>query len=520
MRARNLSRPASVAACLVLLAWFLPACISSSDSAQPPPRVAGGALSPTASPLSRAGSSQQPTIISTAGPPTGIPSRVSHTRPPALLLADLKGQSEQLRVRPVDPISLTDLPDYAPFDFGRHVTAVSPDGRTMAVVLWPGSWSSGATLHLIDLVSWTDKTTNVTPIDQVNTLVFSPDGRALYWVNPTEHDPAHNLPRNFELYRYDLGSQTLTTVTKLPASFAPSELRLLRSGNSLAIYGLSTDAEERAEEPPHVIVVELVAGQIVADVRLDGIKAGQMPIPGARGDEPHYQLYAPGTAWDLDHNLLYIVHADTDTISVVDLARGKVVKQLAIHAKLSLADRIWHALVPAAAAKGLPETARRALLSRDGTRLYILGYHSEVTKLPNGAVDWQDRPLGLQVVATADGSELRRRDAPIGDMALSSDGRWLLLIGTGYGQDTSNGLYLLDAQRLEERAHLQQDGPYSLYGFSSDGRYAYISSAFGEPGGYWTSWTVRLQVWDLTSQHMVTERQFQGFGELIPVSEP
>jgi len=433
------------------------------------------------------------------------------------LLADLKQQSEQLRVRPVDPLSLADVPGYAPLDFGRHVATLSPDGRLMAVILWPSSSSAGATLHLIDLASWTDTTANLTPIDEVNTLIFGPDGKVLYWVNPTQHDAAHNMPRAFELYRYDLGSQRLTTVTTLPPSFIPSELRLLRSGSSLAIYGLATDAENRAEEPPHVLVVDLVADHILTDVRLESIKAGQMLMPTASGEEPHYQLYMPGTAWDLDHNLLYIVHADSDTITVVDVATGRIVKQLDIHPQLSLGDRVWQALIPTAEAKGLPETGRRALLSRDGTRLYIVGYRSEVTKLPTGEVDWQNRPLGLQVVATDDGSERRHFDLPIGEIALSPDGQWLLLIGEGYAQDQSNGLYLLDAQRLEEPAHLKREGSYSLWGFSPDGQYAYISSSFGNPGSYWTSWTVTLQVLDLKAHHIVTERESKGYGEVIPL---
>jgi hypothetical protein len=520
MQAQIFLRPAPIAVFFILLSLLLAACTSSSGTVQQALATHAPVLASTPTTSAPAPVTlPHPTMtIPTAASPTNSAARLPLARPPTLLLADLKQQSEQQRVRPIDPLSLADLPGYAPLDFGRHVATISPDGRVMAVILWPSSWSSGATLHLIDLASWTDTTANVIAIDEVNTLIFGPDGKVLYWVNPTQHDSAHNMPRTFELYRYDLASQTLTTVTTLPPSFIPSELRLLRSGSSLAIYGLPTDGENRAEEPPHVLVVDLVAAHILTDIRLDGIKAGQMLTPAASGEEPHYQLYAPGTAWDLALNLLYIVHADTDTITVVDLATGRIVKQLDIHPQLSLTDRVWQTLIPTAEAKGLPETGRRALLSRDGTRLYIVGYRSEVTNLPTGEIDWQNRPLGLQVVTTGDGSELRHFGLPIGDIALSPDGQWLLLIGEGNVQNQSNGLYLLDTQRLEEPTHLKQAGSYSLYGFSPDGQYAYISSSFGDAGSYWTNWTVTLQVLDLKAHDVVIKRESKGYGEVIPLS--
>src|SRR5260370_19356723 len=64
----------------------------------------------------------------------------------APLLADLSAPMGPIRVRPVDPRTLADVPDLAPIEVGHHYShALSPDGQTLAVVSWPsGSNNAGA----------------------------------------------------------------------------------------------------------------------------------------------------------------------------------------------------------------------------------------------------------------------------------------------------------------------------------------------------------------------------------------
>jgi hypothetical protein len=57
---------------------------------------------------------------------------------PALQLVTLDDAGDRLSAHPVDPFTLEDLPDYPSIDFGHHYTyAISPDGRTMALITWP-----------------------------------------------------------------------------------------------------------------------------------------------------------------------------------------------------------------------------------------------------------------------------------------------------------------------------------------------------------------------------------------------
>src|SRR5258708_19868108 len=80
-----------------------------------------------------------------------IPGQTAPVRAP--LLADLAAPQGPIRLRPVDPATLADVPDLAPIEVGHHYNqAVSPDGRTLAVISWPsGSNNAGRSLPLIHL---------------------------------------------------------------------------------------------------------------------------------------------------------------------------------------------------------------------------------------------------------------------------------------------------------------------------------------------------------------------------------
>src|SRR5574341_421490 len=161
-----------------------------------------------------------------------------------------------LQARPVDPVTLVDLPGYAPINFGHHYTyAVSPDRKTLAVITWSGGASNaGGTLHLIDLNTWADKPTNLRIDDYAGDLTFGADGKTLYWAIPAVHNPAHGMPRDYQLYRYDLDSRQWSVTTQLPSSFIPWSQRL--SSGKVAIFGIPTDPNNLAEDVPHLLIID------------------------------------------------------------------------------------------------------------------------------------------------------------------------------------------------------------------------------------------------------------------------
>ena len=142
-----------------------------------------------------------------------VASSTTSTSPSLLLIETREGYGQQ--VRPVDPVSLEALPGYEPIDFSRRYDhVVSPDGQMLAAMLHPDDspGNPGWQLRVIDLGSWTDKVIDLDVNQRSKGLVFSPDGKAIYWAQPTGQDPAHGIPVEYELYRYEVASGSLGSV--------------------------------------------------------------------------------------------------------------------------------------------------------------------------------------------------------------------------------------------------------------------------------------------------------------------
>jgi hypothetical protein len=454
--------------------------------------------------------------------PKGSGAQEAPAAPPKLGLVTLGEDDDGLQGRLIDPLTLADLPGYESIDFGHHYTsALSPDGRILALITWPSGSpgdSQAGVLSLVELAAWRTHSTEVTFADYVYPLNFGLVGSTFYWVAAARRDPAHGMPRDHALYRYELVSAQSALVTQLPSTFDPWEMHLLSSDDRLAIYGIPTDASNLAENAPRIVLVDLATGA-VDEVPLDGVTAGQLHI-GTAEDENPYRMYRPGLAWNLQRNLLYVSHADEDRVTVVDLQEGAVLRQVEIRSRQSLLERLlgWGATV--AEAKIVPGDEKRAVLSPDGSRLYVVGLRREM--LPAGDGDgwtWHETPLGLQVIATEDLTEVQTLNLPVNDLALSPDGRWLLVTGAydttasnGEMERVEHGLYVVDGASLKVSAHLLPESEVYLQGFSRDGRHAYISTATREwQGDHYGNWRVTLHLLDLSSGQLVAEREFPGY---------
>jgi hypothetical protein len=329
-----------------------------------------------------------------------------------------------LEMLPVDPTTMEPLPGYEPISLGHHYThAFSPDGRTMAVFVWPvetGGAGWGGKLYLIDLIDWTMADTGVEIEQNTGHLLYSDDGRALHWTLPATFDPA------YELYRYDLDTGSQEMVTSFPSSFQPGQMQLYRGGTRLAIWGPMVNfSTNLVENPPHVIIIDLEQDRIAADIEIPNVKAWQHQE--IDGGTVSYRIYQPGLAWDLDRELLYIAHADEDRITVVDLVEGVMKVQSDILQPRSLLDRFVDWLVPSAYAKGNPWTTKQAVLSDDGSRLYVAGTHEEFTQTDDGEIVRTDA-TDLVVVDAERIEEIDRLDlGSIVGMQVAPDDRHLLV---------------------------------------------------------------------------------------------
>lgn len=279
----------------------------------------------------------------------------------------------------------------------------------------------------------------------------------------------------------------------------------------VAIFGIPTDPNNLSKDAPHLLIVDTSKTQVVAEVPLDGVKAGQFyeqatnTTPTVQGESGQYVMYNPGLAWDLERSLLYVVHPDEDKITVVDLPKGVVIVQTPIRPSQSLLEWISNSLVPAAEAKGGPELNVRVILSRDGERLYVFSQENEMGLL---------KVAHLRVIATNGMREMNHLDELLTDFALTPNGKSLLIVKgeivTSHGFDmiVNRDVYVLDAQTLRERIHVRVDQADQLWfdGFSPDGSYAYLqgSSAQWVEGSGWKDWRTMWQVLDLNSYHLIS----------------
>jgi hypothetical protein len=234
------------------------------------------------------------------------------------------------------------------------------------------------------------------------------------------------------------------------------------------------------------MVVNTDDGTIVVDVTLGGIKAWQYREEPEDDNEYPVRIYDPGIAWDTERELLYIVHAETDSVTVVNLETGATTTT-EYAPRQSLTGKLLDWLVPAAAASPVPHTSRIAVLSPDGQSLFVAGTADHWNKEPG--TNWNDgwpeelSWTGLQVLDTSNLSESRTIDLPpISGMTLSPDGSRLILQTFTHGQ-VDNGqsvrenqqIVALAADDLRQLGAIDIPGEYTIHGFSADGAHLYVS---------------------------------------------
>ena len=362
-----------------------------------------------------------------------VEDKVTDEPPPETVLGPLRVSTTEdgrrLNISPVDPTTLEPLPGYEPISLGHHYThAFSPNGQTMAVITWPvegGGAGWGGKLYLIDLADWTMTDTGVEIEQNTRTLLYAADGKVLYWTLATSIHPAHGMQRDYELYRFDLEGGSQETIAEFPSSFSPSDLRSFHAGTRLAIWGPSVDPNNIVDGPPRMIIVDLQQDQIVTDIEIPNVRAGQ--YQETDGGTVSYRIFRPGLAWDLDRSLLYIAHADEERITVIDLDEGAIKLQADIAQPQSAIDRFIDWIAPSASAKSNQTTSRFAFLSSDGARLYVAGSHESFIESDDGGIVRTDE-TDLVIVDTVDITEIGRMNlGTVVNMQPTLDNRYLVV---------------------------------------------------------------------------------------------
>jgi DNA-binding beta-propeller fold protein YncE len=138
---------------------------------------------------------------------------------------------------------------------------------------------------------------------------------------------------------------------------------------------------------------------------------------------------------------------------------------------------------------------RTAVVSLDGSKLYLSGYHTEVVE-GNGQVGEKTVPLGLQVVNTQTWQVDETLDLPVGAVHLSPDDS--MLLAAGY---TESAVFAISTDSYQV-THFETAGNEwtTTIEFSADAPYAYLNDRH------------QIQVIDLQRLEIVSE-----FGSSAPL---
>jgi hypothetical protein len=431
-----------------------------------------------------------------------------------LMVEDDKGRNELLSGTPVNPVTLKPISNKLTLDLGHHYNyAVSPDRKKIAAFIWPtGKENEKGRLSFIDRTTWKGDIQQKIEVDErAGQLIYHPDGSSLLWTVPAEIDATHGVPSAFSLVSYMIEDKAEEEVLRLPKLFTPYETHVLPSG-LLAMYGQTIDENNLAKDAPQLLFIDLEKKKVVQAIHIKGLADGQIQRNESGSDGmPNITAMKPGVAWDLARNRLYIVHADQNKVTVIDLQKRAIIQEKTYEPLVSLAQRIQHWLIPHAEAKMASGTDIRAVISPDGQSLFITGTKREVETQTNGVPGYRELPLELQVMDTSSLRVKHHLDLPVNDFGLSPGFGKLLL--TGYTlepkQQKNSGIYIFNFQTMKMEEHLEGKTAFFVDGFSEDFRYAYVST--------WSEHPEQCII-DLKTNKIVNRKKGDGhFVSLMPL---
>ena len=464
---------------LLLTATVLAAC-TSRDTGRPAPgehQERSATPLPAREPAVNHPAALPPTAEAAPCPPPPVP-HVSR-RPaaglpavPPLLLREWShcGPSDGF-LRALDPATGRELDGYEPSALRYFaVGSISPDGRLLAAVT-----EGHLRVLSLDPAALEMEIEDLRALDIGGPLVWGPDSARLFAVSLVKGKPSWVVDVRQGAARRLAG---IDFATDRPPLVSPDGRRLYLFGFDLA--------DERAwivSGDPFLAVMDAHTGAVLARVALPGVLVGQRREQDP--DRVFNAIYRPPTALAPDGSRYYVVHADEDRVTVVDLRALRLEQTVKIAREPSAPGRLVRALSDVLArrveAKGGLDVKKQAELSPDGRRLYGGG----VEEGDRGGPPEARKPLGLKVIDTSTMRVTHQEDG-IDRFVLSPDGRWLFGTGWGFaGYDATGhhranvqggGLKVLDARSPLLVAHVTPDAAYHQVAVSPDGRYLHLLS--------------------------------------------
>ncbi len=367
----------------------------------------------------------------------------------------------------VDPATCQVYPGRTPIEVGHSADypptlRLSPDGSQLAVairagsacVAYEGCWGAADEVQVIDLLTWHQVTAGIaaqfpeahTPLKGwIDPLAFSPDGARLAL--------AYHNREGTTAMLFD--TQTGQLLGREPLTIRPRLMEFIADGAQLVICGAPLAEIPWISQPdsPSVLLLDASSLQIQWSQFLPDILEGSWCLENCEGhsEVTHGAYWRPAVEFSPGLQELYIVHADADRLTTVDF-QDRSVRSQVIGPSPSWIERLLAMATFVAEAKGSSEGSfKSAVLSPDGTRLYMIGWASERTQNPAG--DWQASEtvlLGLHVIDVSTGHELPTLESKADWIRTTPDDRYMLL-STGWPGSTE----VFASDSLEPLGHVE-----------------------------------------------------------------
>jgi hypothetical protein len=335
-----------------------------------------------------------------------------------------------------------------PIDLGASAEAVlSPDGKTIAVFDYPNKEGYNGKLLLVDLQAWALLDTGIKLNNFISARAFNASGDQIafsYLSNPYWSD--RSKAPAYTLAVYDLISPAdSATVSEVELMFNPRFLRFFQDGKSLVAYG-AVDGMTREDIPaPTVAVFDAGSLQTVWSEEVAGLKDGYIFREAQNGPEEMINVYSvPAVVMSPDDANLYVISAEDNQFARINLI-DRTIEVSSLVMSRTLLERFLSWNGGTATAKMMDGVMREAVISRDGSRIYTIGFRESVTPNDSGEIEHQSESLGLMEIDAATGVILNELEIEATGITWAPDGEHLI---THSWLGAANELFVIDPRDL------------------------------------------------------------------------
>lgn len=375
---------------------------------------------------------------------------------------------------PVDASTGQPLCAYEPISLGyQFFHSFSPDGSLLALTVSDREDGRNSVLEWIDLKNWQLIKSPIGFEDWITAIAYSPDGQKLAITASGAMSEQGRASDSSQVTVIDTVTQTLQA--ERAVGLNPTMLEFTRDSSALVAYGSAENPDDQTSQVAQVALLDSTTLETLWSAPLAGVFYGNKPVEEIEDDPEGFESWEPAIAYAPDQEALYIVHADADRLTTVDI-NGRTIRSADILPATSWLERLLALTAGTAHAKTLDGYFKTAVLSPDGSRLYILSRTADSFQDEDGNWQFSETSHGLEVVEVATAAQLVHLETDATDLEISADGQSLFLrswMDQGWTE-------VLDANSLRTIAHMA--GRHITRGYRLDGLPVLLSTIYHDNG--------------------------------------